>query len=150
MKMRSDKYLSLLYLLLAILLIEESWRLGVGELRKPGSGLFPLLIGMFLLIVSFLLFLQTRSHGTTDKEGTEKVRYRNILLCISALYAFILVLEWLGFIVSTFFLILFLLKAIEHKGWRLAITTALLTAAVSYAFFGIALRAALPRGILGI
>jgi len=150
MRMRSDKYLSLFCLLLAILLIEESWKLGVGELRKPGSGLFPLLIGMFLLIVSFLLFLQTRSHTTTDKEGTEKVRYRNIFLCISSLYAYVLVVEWLGFIVSTFFLILFLLKAIEHKGWRLAVTTALLTAAVSYAFFGIALRAALLRGILVI
>ena len=147
---RFDKYLSILWLILGFLLMEESWRLGVGQLRKPGSGLFPLLIGMFLLIVSFLLFLQTRSHTTTDKEGREKVRYRNILLCISSLYAYILVLEWLGFIVSTFFLILFLLKAIEHKGWRLAVTTALLTAAVSYAFFGIALRAALPRGILGI
>ena len=148
--MRSDKVLSLFWILLAILLIEESWRLGAGELRKPGSGLFPLLIGMFLLIVSFLLFLQTRSHATADKEGGEKVSVRNILLCISSLYAYILVLEWLGFIASTFFLILFLLKAIEHKGWRLAVTTALLTAAVSYAFFGIALRAALPRGILGI
>jgi putative tricarboxylic transport membrane protein len=147
---KSDKVLSLFWLLLAILLIEESWRLGVGELRKPGSGLFPLLIGMFLLIVSFLLFLQTRSHATTDKEVTEKVKYWNILLCISSLYAYMLVLEWLGFVVSTFFLILFLLKAIEHKGWRLAVTTALLTAAVSYAFFGIALHAALPRGILGI
>jgi putative tricarboxylic transport membrane protein len=147
---RSDKYLSFIWLLSAILLIEESWRLGVGELRKPGSGLFPLLIGIFLLIVSFLLFLQTRSHVTPDKEGVEKVRVRNILLCISSLYAYILLMEWLGFIVSTFSLIFFLLKAIEHKGWRVAVTTALLTAAVSYAFFGIALRAALPRGILGI
>ena len=105
---------------------------------------------MFLLVVSFLLFLQTRSHTLKGKGGGEKVGYRNILLCISSLYGFMLVLEWLGFIVSTFALILFLLKAIEHKGWRLAVTTALLTAAVSYAFFGIALRAALPRGILGI
>ena len=148
--MRSDKILTFFWLLSGLLVMGEAYRLKIGELRRPGSGLFPFLIGLFLAVVS-LISLRTRP-SKQPQQGTTQERpiYRNIFLCLFALYAYILIFEWLGFVPTTFLFMIFLLKGIERKGWTVSLVTAFLSAAVSYLFFGIGLRASLPKGIFGI
>jgi putative tricarboxylic transport membrane protein len=147
--MRSSKLLNLLWLALGLFLLEEGYRLGLGESRKPGSGLFPFIIGLFILLVSLILLLQeARKNPECVKEG-QKRSYVGFLLCLSSLYCYVIVFEYLGFIITTFLFIFFLLKKVEQKGWLLSAATAVVTSAVAYLFFETALRAALPRGIFG-
>ena len=148
--MRSDRATSIFWLIFGFLLIEESCQLKLGELRKPDSGLYPFLIGISMVLFSFIMLLQTFSNKTEKEEKKERLNYRNIILCVVSLYAYTLIFEWLGFILSTYFLIIFLLKFVEKKGWGLVITTAFLTAIVSYVLFEICLQATLPKGIFGI
>jgi len=148
--MKSDKILTFFWLLSGLLVMGEGYRLNIGELRRPGSGLFPFLIGLFLAVIS-LISLRTLPSKQPQK-GTQQERpiYRNIFLCLFALYAYLLIFEWLGFVPTTFLFMIFLLKGIERKGWIVSLVTAFLSAAVSYLFFGIGLRASLPKGIFGI
>ena len=147
--MKTDRILNLFWLFFGLFLMVEGRRLHLGELRRPGSGLFPFLIGIFLVSVSLVLLFQTVYHKHERREETKRTGYRNLLLCLFSLYTYVLLLEPLGFLLTTFFFIIFLLKMIEQKGWILVVATALATAVVSYIFFEMGLRAALPKGMLG-
>jgi hypothetical protein len=57
-------------------------------------------------------------------------------------------LKGLGFIVSTFLLLLFLFKGLEPQKWRVALVLAAATTAVCYVVFGVFLELQFPPGIL--
>lgn len=148
--MGSDRVTSIFWIIFGLLLAEESYRLNLGQLRKPDSGLFPFIISLGMVLFSFILLIKSLLNKPEEWGKKEKLNYRNIILCIVLLYAYALTFEWIGFIPCTFLLIIFFLKLVERKGWFLVIITALLTAIVSYVFFEILLEATLPKGILGI
>jgi predicted branched-subunit amino acid permease len=57
-------------------------------------------------------------------------------------------LTWLGFVITTFLFILFLLRAVERRKWLLSASAALSISAAFYIVFGLWLKAQLPAGIL--
>lgn len=150
--MNSEKASYFFWLFCGLLLLEESYRLNIGVLRRPGPGLFPFLIGIIIVVFSFILLVQSPLNKFEKEEKKGKVNYRNLILCLISLYAYSLIFEWLGFIPSTFLLIIFLIRfmGIEKRGWILIIMAAFLITTLSYALFKIWLHAALPKGIFGI
>jgi hypothetical protein len=58
-------------------------------------------------------------------------------------------LEWLGFLFTTFLFVWFLLKIVERRGWGFSVGVAALVAGASYAVFDLWLKAQLPAGLLG-
>ncbi len=66
------------------------------------------------------------------------------------LAGFALALERLGFLLTTFLLMISLLRAIEAQKWRKVVVVALATALISYAIFSWLLGVPLPAGLLGI
>ena len=148
--MNIDKGINIFWLFLGLLIMEESYRLNLGALHRPDSGLFPFLIGIVIVILSTILLIQAFRSTSGQEEKREDISYGNILLTLASLYTYALVFEWLGFIPSTFILIFFLLKVIERKGWAVTVLVALLASLCSYVLFDLWLQAALPRGIWGI
>ena len=71
-------------------------------------------------------------------------------LALGALFAFAFLFEHLGYIITTFLLIAFLLRAIEPQKWWVVILVAFLCSLVSFLVFGLLLNIQLPPGILGI
>jgi len=69
---------------------------------------------------------------------------------LAAMTGFAVLLERLGFLLTTFFLMLLLLRAIESQRWSKVFFVALLTAVGSYALFGWILGIPLPGGVFGI
>jgi len=126
----------------------ESYRMGLGTLSTPGPGLFPMGAGLvlgFLSVVSELGSLVQRDFSPTT---VDRRKYR-ILLVLCALIAYGIVLEWVGFLVTTFSLLVFLLKVIVPQSWGRALSSALLSTLASYLIFEVCLRAQLPRGLIG-
>jgi putative tricarboxylic transport membrane protein len=140
----------IMWLVLGLLITEESYRLGLGHFGKPDSGFFPFLIGIFLVGLAIISWRQPLADGKGKERPEGKINYFKIFWCLLSLYVYAITFEWLGFVPATFFLLVFLLKFIERKGWVLAVTVSLLTAVASYIFFGVLLQAFLPKGILGI
>ncbi len=150
--MNSEKATNVFWLAFGLLIMEESYRLNLGELHRPDSGLFPFIIGLVITILSTILFFQAFRTKFPREEGEgkkQKISYKNIFLTLLVLYAYALTFMWLGFIPATFLLVLFLLKIVERKGWALAMFIALSASLGSYLVFEVWLQAALPKGVWG-
>ena len=67
---------------------------------------------------------------------------------MALLFVYALVFKWMGFLLSTFWLLLLLFKGSEAQGWRVAFLSAGITAISCYFIFGVFMETQLPRGIL--
>jgi len=143
----TDRWTGLFFILFSLYVCFESSRLGVGTFFRPAAGFFPfyssLLLGLLSLILGFLAFRGKveRAESWTDVGNTVTVSL--------ALLGFALLLTWLGFAITTFLFILFLLRAVERRAWLLSASAALFISAAFYVVFGLWLKAQLPAGILG-
>ena len=144
---------SILWLLFSVIVCIESYKLNIGTLHNPGPGFYPFCIGLTLILFSLIVLLSSiflqKEEASQEKTG-EKSNIKDILLVVISLFLYAIVYEHLGFVLSTFLFIIFILKIIERKKWLIAISFAIFTAAISYVVFNLWLNANLPKGILGI
>jgi putative tricarboxylic transport membrane protein len=143
----TDRWTGLFFILFSLYVCFESSRLGVGTFFRPAAGFFPfyssLLLGLLSLILGFLAF-----RGKLEK-SEPWADVGNTVAVSLALLGFALLLTWLGFVITTFLFILFLLRAVERRAWLLSTSAALFISAAFYVVFGLWLKAQLPAGILG-
>jgi len=130
---------------LSLFVLWESLRVGLGTLRKPGSGLFSFCAGVILFALSLVLIY--RSRGT--RESLESHSYRVILALVS-LFIYSLVMEPVGFIVATFFLVGILFHLGEPRRWWALLGISALVTFLAYLVFGVLLHVYFPRSFLGI
>ena len=139
-------------LLMAGFILFESRALSFGTFRVPHTGFFPKIVVGLLLLLSLCCLAQTLRDKTIERP-TEKIPtdgWFRIGATLATLIGFALLLEWLGFLLSTFLLMVLLLRAIEAPKWPKVIVVALVTALVSYGLFAWLLGVPLPAGVLGI
>lgn len=144
-----------IWLILAILICFESIKLGVGKLQFPGAGFFPLLTAILMGLLSLSLLIEAIVGKKQKKESTEAVwsaetRWGKIILTLLALVIYSIVLEKIGYLLSTFVLMLFLFKAIEPQRWSISVLGSLITVLLSYIIFNVWLKSQFPVGIMGI
>lgn len=132
-----------------------SLQMPIGSLRAAGSGLFPLGLGILLMVLSSAFIVNALRGAEEKKEedvcapeepvsGLQVAAYLAIIVVTTMLWGI------LGYTVVSFLLMLGLLRILGFKQWSLNLTVSLLTAAGSYALFVYALKIPLPKGFLGI
>ena len=129
----------------------ESRQLSFGTFRVPHTGFFPKILVGLLLLLSLTCLAQTLRAKEPDRRA-EKIPaegWIRIGATLATLVGFALVLEWLGFLLSTFLLMVLLLRAIEAPKWSKVVIVALTTALASYILFAWLLGVPLPAGVLG-
>jgi putative tricarboxylic transport membrane protein len=125
----------------------ESAKLPFGTIHSPGQGFFPWWISAVIFLLALLLFFQAlTSRSSVARERSGRIVKVAMLLVILAAYAFLL--EPLGYPLSTFLLVLFMLRAIDTQRWPVALGMAAITSVGSYVVFAIWLSIPLPRGPL--
>jgi len=143
----TDRWTGLFFILLSLYVCFESWRLGVGSFFRPGAGFFPFYSSLFLGLLSLILgFLSFRGKVEAAESWTDM---GNTVMVSLAVLGFALLLTWLGFVITTFIFMLFLLRAVEHRAWLFSAGTALFISVAFYVVFGLWLKAQFPAGILG-
>jgi len=151
--MKQDKISSILGLLFAIYIFRQSSLIDIGSLHQPGPGFFMLIAAILLAVCSIIVLLQSFRVKSSEQDGlkaAEKGQDWLIGGVLAALIVYALIFEWLGFILSTFSLVLVLIVILEPKSWWKMLLTAGLTSAGTYVIFNLFLKAGLPEGILGI
>jgi putative tricarboxylic transport membrane protein len=145
------KYPALFLLFFSIYVCVVSWRLGLGSLHKPGSGFMPFWSAVLIAILAVILLVQEiRSARTAaQEERREKPNWKSIGLTLLFFLAYILLLEYVGFVVGTVLFIGATLKIIEKKGWLLSTWVSVAMAFACYYIFKVWLQAELPRGLFG-
>ncbi|MEO6163220.1 MAG: tripartite tricarboxylate transporter TctB family protein [Candidatus Binatia bacterium] len=130
----------------------ESTRLRIGSFRVPQTGFFPRVLGILLVLLTLIELLralrQPESANAPGKIASEG--WFRIGATLATMLGFALVMEQLGFLLATFFLMVLLLRAIEAPRWPKVLIVALITSLLSYGLFAWLLGVPLPAGILGI
>jgi hypothetical protein len=140
---------ALFWVAVGILVCYGATGLGLGSVTEPESGFIFFWSGLILVILS-LVALAESVHGSA--EGIPEIGEMNwakitLVLFSLLLYAFFLVR--LGFVVTTFVLLSFLLGLIEGKNWIRAFGVASAAVLGSFAIFELWLKIRLPKGIFG-
>jgi len=137
-------------LALALAALFEASKLPFGRLSAPQPGFFPLILAILLAILSLVLIAQaiggTKEESAATRQGS--AIWKKIVLAVGALVVFGVLFESLGYIISTFLFITFLLRAVEGQNWMLIAVVAFSTSLVTYLIFGLLLETPLPPGIL--
>ena len=150
-----DRLSSIFWLILSVAICIHSYKLGLGRFHNPGPGFLFFWSGVVLGVFSMMILLPTmKGHKEASKESQENifenVKWVKIVSVLVSLVIYGLILEWLGFLLSTIFFIAFLLRSIESKKWYIIAFVSIASAFLSYALFELCLQARLPKGIFGI
>ncbi|HYB21952.1 MAG TPA: tripartite tricarboxylate transporter TctB family protein [Thermodesulfobacteriota bacterium] len=151
---RRDIWSSLVWLGVGIIFLVGSLRQGLFRRGIPGPGFLPFIIALSLIVLSLMVFFPAfsrKTEGTGEVENffPERDSFRKILLGLIGLFAYGFALEYTGYIITTFFFMIFASRIMEREKWAGPLFMAVLTAVLSYLLF-VSLEVQLPRGVLGI
>lgn len=139
----------LFWFALGLLVCYGASRLGLGSATDPGSGFIFFWSGLILAVLSLVLFTDSLREGAAEAEESKGTNWVKISLVLASLVLYAVFLEKLGFVVTTFVLLSFLLGLSEDKKWPRVLGVAIAAALGSFAVFELWLRIRLPKGIFG-
>jgi hypothetical protein len=143
--MRSELRSGIFFFLLSLLVMGESLRVELGTFMEPGSGF--LTFGMGLVMCALSVVLIWRGWGVRESQVPHA---RRVVLALASLFVYSLVLNILGFVVATFFLVAVLFHLGQSRQWWLVIGMSALVTFMAYLIFGVFLHVYFPVGFLGI
>jgi putative tricarboxylic transport membrane protein len=127
-------------------------RVEIGSWNEPGPGFLPFWVGGLLALMSFLLFL------STIKEARPQPRplffpvsdaWKRVLATFLSLVGYNLLVNPLGFTVTTFAFVAFLVRFVFPQTWTRTLLAAGLSALGARLLFITFLETQLPKGFLG-
>jgi len=122
--------------------------LGLGSAGEPGSGFILFWSGLILAVLSLVVLAESiRAAGETRHESGS-ISWPKVFLVLAALVLYGLLLERLGFILTSFLLLSFLLGISDEAKWPTVLTVATGAALGSFVLFDLWLQIRLPKGIL--
>lgn len=131
----------------------EGYRLEVGTLSEPGSGFMFFWVGLFMVGLALGILFQALKQKAESGELKEvfwtDIRLTKIAAVLIALIVYAYIFTFLGFLISTFLLMVFLFKAVEPQTWPKALLASVITTLAAYLIFRIWLGSQLPQGLLG-
>lgn len=147
---KNDLYISSILTVFGIYIAFEGYRLELGVSREPQPGFMIFWAGILLVCLSIALFAEAYfSRKEELKDLWKEIQWTKVLKLMSSLIVFTIVFEWIGFFLSSFFLLLFLLKGLESQRWWVALTVAVVTILLCYIVFVVLLEVRFPVGHLG-
>jgi cobalamin synthase len=150
-KMMGDRITGLFGLLFALYVLMGSLRLDVGGLHQPGPGFFSFFGGILLAVFSAILLVRsmlTKGEDGGKKKKGEEENPKAVIFVVIALVIYGMVLEFLGFVLCTFFLVILLMCLFDRKKWWVVLFTAACISFGSYVVFNMLLKSDMPVGIL--
>ena len=132
-----------------------SLRMPIGTFRAAGTGLFPLSLGILLMTLSITYLLGLRFKEKKPVEKKESVvetrrAARQMILFLGAMVLATLFFNPLGYPLTSFLLLIALLRILGMKRWTSNILLSFVTAGASYFLFVQWLNIPMPKGLVGI
>lgn len=146
-----DRTSSLFWLVVGIGITFGSLKYGFGTFLSPGAGFITFFAGSILCLLSvFLLIVSLKNR---DSDSGFEIRWKGleggkVILVMALLGGYALVLQWLGFLITTFLLLLSLFRIKGTYSLGKVVGMSLLISIGTYLVFSVWLRVQLPKGIL--
>ena len=154
---KRDLASSLFWMGFGALFVNAAWKQGLIRKGVPGPGFLPFICGILLILLCLTVCIPALTVKENKKTGApeeekffpEEGSQRRIVFVLLGLVAYGIFLPVLGFVLTTFFFILFTLRLMEPQKWIWVLPLSVSTALLAYLLFN-ALDVQLPGGILGI
>lgn len=150
---KADRISGAFWLVFGVFVTIESYRMGLGTLRRPGPGFLFFWAGILMAILSLIVlsraWADSRREALPTKAIFGPIDFLKIALVSASVFLYALFMERLGFIPVTMILLLFLLGVIERKGITLSVFISVVVTAAAYLIFEVLLHSQLPKGFLG-
>jgi putative tricarboxylic transport membrane protein len=148
-----DTYSALFWLAIGAGVFYEGYDLGKGNLYNPGPGFIFFWVGLIMIGLSLIILVQDMLRKPSPEEMTSVwsgIRWKKILCVLISLILYAYFFTFLGFLLSTTILLIFLFKAVGSQRWSVAIIGAISSALVAYLVFYVWLGSQLPKGFMEI
>jgi putative tricarboxylic transport membrane protein len=144
---RRDLGAAAVLLVFGLVAVSQARGLKLGSVAAPGPGFFPLGLAIAFSLVSLgLLVSAFRTPPGTLPPRADAGGHLKVLGALGALLIYALTLEWLGFPLATFGLLLFFFKVLQRQRWLVAVAGSLATSLTTYLIFKLWLGVNLPAG----
>ena len=146
---KGDPIIAAAFVVLGILITIGSYDMGLWTSSQPGVGLMPFGLGILLILCSFPILVRSwvRVKNTRENEKPglwADVDLKKIAFVIASLMGYLILLEKLGFLATTFLVFLVLFKAVGSQKWRWALIATVLTVSCAYFLFVVILDVYMP------
>ncbi len=125
-----------------------SINLSMGSLKKPGSGFFPFLLAIVLALFSLVLIYQNWARDKSPLPFWQRHNWLRPLLGLIILISYAVLVNSLGFIISTFLFLIIWMALIERLGWKTIFGVSIATTVILFFIFALLLDVPLPKGLL--
>ncbi len=132
-----------------------SLKMPIGTFRMAGTGMFPLCLGILLMILSGIFVLRlllqekkipVKKESIVEISGSRK----SMIFFLGTMALATLLFNQLGYPLISFLLMLGLLRILEMKRWALNILLSFMMAVACYFLFVQWLQIPLPKGFIGL
>ncbi len=151
---RKEQISSLFLLLFSLFIGFASYKLSIGSITSPDAGFFPFYLSAILAGLSIRNFTKTIAKRQLAAEPSAPadcgINWKNIIVTVAVLFSYPLLLDSIGFALSTFLFAAFFLRCINPQRWPVVLGTAGAVAAVFYFVFRYWLKIQFPPGIFGV
>lgn len=130
-----------------------AWKFHLGSFQEPGPGFVAFFSGLFVSGVGLVMFfseslLKSPSGGGPDfRRVFHNVSWSRLLYTMALLLGYALLLNTLGYILTTFLAMWGLFHDWKKNRWVTSLLTSLLTTAATYLVFEVWLHSQFPRGV---
>ena len=147
--------MAIIWILLGLTISIWSATFPFGGLEDPGPAYFPLCAGLIIIVFGVIMFFQARKPKESDslRPSEPFIPHRaavmRVLFCLVGMSLSAALFEILGFVLTMFLMILFMMRTIEPQKWRTALFYSVISALGSLFVFKFLLKTSLPSGFLG-
>jgi putative tricarboxylic transport membrane protein len=143
----SESVFALVLAALGLFILIASLMIGFGNMRNPGSGLFPFLVGLLIFVQSVAIVLKHKPKE--DKPLFSSGQLRTLAGMSVTFVLWIVLMPYLGYLAATFLTVFAFSKLMRLEGWMKPLVLSAGTTALCYLLFGFLLSLDLPQGFLG-
>jgi putative tricarboxylic transport membrane protein len=146
-----NRIAAIFFLIVGIFFTLYAHSVEIGSWSEPGPGFLPFWAGMTMAIMSAALLI-----GNLKRKGPARPSFfpqsdswKRVFLTFLSLIAYNLLLNPLGFALTTFLFVMFLVRFIFPQSWVRTLMVAVLSAIFARLLFINFLETQLPKGFLG-
>ncbi|WP_188052213.1 tripartite tricarboxylate transporter TctB family protein [Aureimonas fodinaquatilis] len=140
----------ILGLIFALVYLFEGRNLPVGQMRAPGAGIFPLVVGVIFALVSMGVIIDalwSKMPGKVTLPAGEDRKRLIIIFC--AFLVYVGLINLLGFLISTVLLVIVFTRVVGEVSWLKAAMCGFGLTLLVWLAFAVLLGVRLPAGIWG-
>ncbi|MDB5840011.1 MAG: hypothetical protein JWQ23_1963 [Herminiimonas sp.] len=138
-------------LALSVAYLGMSFQLPFGKVDQPGAGLFPVVVGVMLLLASLATVWEGWKMDSAAlvevPVGTDRKR---LLSLIALLFGYFLLMPWLGHFITSVLFCALLIRVLSDLSWPRSLVYGVIMSILVYAIFVYLLKVPMPRGELGL